>query len=273
MNSNRPRAAPAEHVTGFTLLELLAVIAIIALLVSVLLPVIGKARQHARMVVELSAVRNLMFAHTFYSQDHQGRFIPGYDTKARASGPQGQTLSFPQNARYPWRLVPYVDKTLKQTVLVHQRLEEVQQDNGQYDTYAVSVMPSFGINGEFVGGTWGGPYNNWLVNVGVTVTRTAQAFRPADLIVFASARGGLSGTDPVLGYHMIQPAYGAEYHEEDLPSVFGYVHPRYDQSAVVSFLDAHAATLDIDQLQDMTRWSNAAARSGDPDWTLSDAIP
>ncbi len=256
---------------GFTLVELLVVVAIIGALIGIIVPALGMAREQAEMVIEMSASRNLMLAHRMYADDHGGRLITGYDTQAKAWGPDGEALSFPTTARYVWRLVPYLDNTLEQTVLVHQRLRQTEAED-ELSTYAVSVHPSLGINGDFVGGTWGGPYQNWLTGVGVTVTRASGARDPSRLIVFASARGGVTGNEDIEGHHFIQPAYGASYDEAGMPGAFGNVHPRYDGKAVVGFLDTHAGTLSAEELEDMTYWSDAAARSGKTDWTLQDAL-
>lgn len=57
---------------AFTLIELLVVIAIIALLVGILLPALGRVRDSARGVVELSRLRDLGYATAFYTEANGG---------------------------------------------------------------------------------------------------------------------------------------------------------------------------------------------------------
>ncbi len=54
---------------GFTIIELLVVVSIIALLVGMLLPAIGKARETARVNVSKNNMRQLGVAHKTYAAD------------------------------------------------------------------------------------------------------------------------------------------------------------------------------------------------------------
>jgi prepilin-type N-terminal cleavage/methylation domain-containing protein/prepilin-type processing-associated H-X9-DG protein len=62
--------------TGFTLIELMVVIAIIAVLAAMLLPALSAAKEHARRIACINNLKQLELSLTMYSYDNQGRFPP-----------------------------------------------------------------------------------------------------------------------------------------------------------------------------------------------------
>lgn len=64
----------ANRVKGFTLVELLVVIGIIAVLIAILLPALNRARESGKRVQCLSNMRQLGLAMTMYQGENKGRF-------------------------------------------------------------------------------------------------------------------------------------------------------------------------------------------------------
>jgi prepilin-type N-terminal cleavage/methylation domain-containing protein len=96
---------------GFTLVELLIVIGIIAALIAILLPTLNRAREEARRIKCLSNVRQLSLSWMMYANDNKGRFVTPWIPMQSAwlttnSDPLQATLYVPDVAR--GRLWPYV---------------------------------------------------------------------------------------------------------------------------------------------------------------------
>ncbi len=86
---------------AFTLVELLVVIAVIALLMGILLPVLGKAREQGRQMVCKNNLRTLVVSATVWSEDHSDWAIAGDWYKE------------PGENEYESSLLPYLNSSKK----------------------------------------------------------------------------------------------------------------------------------------------------------------
>jgi len=75
--SNRAAGMTIASKAGFTLIELLVVITIISILMALLLPVLGNARESARRIVCANQMRQFSITSTMYTQDFKGWGLPG----------------------------------------------------------------------------------------------------------------------------------------------------------------------------------------------------
>ena len=94
--------------SAFTLIELLVVITIISILASMLLPVLAESKMAAKKANEISSSKQLILGWHLYSEDHDGKVLPGYRNGFEAFDLNGNPLVNPINVRYPWRLIPWL---------------------------------------------------------------------------------------------------------------------------------------------------------------------
>ena len=92
---------------AFTLVELLVVIGIIALLISMLLPTLGRVRDQANGVKCSSNLRQLVTACLMFAQDHKGR-LPGNENDQGNPDPEKRAWNFtgPGGIGNDWRTAP-----------------------------------------------------------------------------------------------------------------------------------------------------------------------
>jgi prepilin-type processing-associated H-X9-DG protein len=114
MHPTQNRRKPLRFTGAFTLVELLVVIGIIALLISILLPALSKARAAADVIKCSSNLRQLMLSATLFATDHQGYMPTSSDNGYVINGPLGNCLfNDPYQRRYAYRQVSSNSQVLK----------------------------------------------------------------------------------------------------------------------------------------------------------------
>lgn len=84
---------------AFTLIELLVVISIISMLMAILLPSLGRAREQARRTACMANLRSIGQGIYLYAHDNDGRLVPG-DWRV-SWDVWGQVVEYPQGSRVP----------------------------------------------------------------------------------------------------------------------------------------------------------------------------
>jgi prepilin-type N-terminal cleavage/methylation domain-containing protein/prepilin-type processing-associated H-X9-DG protein len=106
--------------SGFTLVELLVVISIISMLMSILLPSLGRARELGKRVDCFSNMRQLTFALNFYAMDNEDKLCspgtywndPGYNWVADGPAWPGNDIGNSEQAIEDGVLWSYTEETL-----------------------------------------------------------------------------------------------------------------------------------------------------------------
>ncbi len=262
---------------AFTLVELLVSLTIVSALMAVGFSLTGVMKRKGMMAREIGAARNLMTAVHLYASDHNGQILPGYQSDRDAVNDDGEPLSAPANARYPWRLYPYIQDV--ESTLVFNGNEAVLQE--QNKDYLVSVSPNLGMNSTFVGGHYGSgsllrPSPRIEAKVGRFCARHTADSKAGGVIVFLSARSSPEEAWQGNGYFEVQPpqALGPIWSDgpwevDAAPSQHGFVDLRWGGKAVAAFLDGSVRTLSEDELRDMRLWARLAAIRNDPNYTVA----
>ena len=200
---------------GFTLIEILVVVAIIAMLAAILFPVFSRARENARKTSCLSNLKQITTAWTMYAQDYDEKVCPSYY----------YTDGFDHEHAWDFDLIwgGYVD--------------------GNPQSYTVGLLGPYTKNGQinncpsFYGQAWGRPYTGYAYNAtyiggddlsDIPTAHLAQISDPVNTVLFAD--GGFG--NPVSAQNYLRAPSDGLY-------LAGKVHFLHNTTANVAYADGH----------------------------------
>ena len=243
---------PVRRGGAFTLIELLVVVSILALLISILLPSLSRAREQARAAVCGSNQRQLAIANDLYAADNRHCYCPGAadfmpTNLHRWHGARDHPSQPFDGHRGP--LVRYLGPEGDIRRCPSLKIEIPDGDPRRFEMNC----GGYGYNLAFVGRrltkTASGSYKVETDRVGAQTDRVGA---PAQTIMFADS-AFVSGE--LIEYSFVEPRFFPTFGSRPDPSI----HFRHQKMASVVWCDGH-----VDRQRRTFTWSSGLY-PGDPD--------
>lgn len=233
---------------AFTLVELLVVISIIALLLSMLMPSLGKVRSQAQATVCLSNLQQIGMAVKLYSNDYNGYFPPAYEAATDTHWWGQKCLDKIDHSKgFSW---PYL-----QSKLAKRSVYECPAQ--RYGTYRLQAKPSGATDDpKWITSTYG--YNGyyltpsesagWSTLIGQRPwQKDTTIIKPASVLVFADTmldRDSTGQQPDIENCALLDPPFlfnGSSWDKNDYPTTSF----RHNDKANAWLADGHCQSLPL----------------------------
>ena len=278
---------------GFTLVEILVVLSIIAILIGLLYPALRGGIARAKKTTELNKIRQVGNAWSLYSVSNRDRLMPGYISAAVqerwdvAWAYPDETLVPPSPhfeddapnvaGPWPWRILDRMDYSWE--MLIDYKSQNWPVEQLVEHAEVVAQEPAFGYNGYYIGGFWetSGHFdvptlkysqvlleNNQVDNVVARIG--SQITKPTETVVFCSSFYAQQGEyrdmpNDTVGSYLAVPRILANVTQwkptAEGIKVFSETSPplgRYNAMPAIYFADGHVDDVSIYDLADQSMW-------------------
>jgi prepilin-type N-terminal cleavage/methylation domain-containing protein/prepilin-type processing-associated H-X9-DG protein len=236
--------APTRR-AGFTLVELLVVIGIIAILSAILLPVLSRAQGAARATQCLSNLRQLYLANTMYAAENKGYYVPAAPDIYEGSGGRvrwhGERQKAHPSSTFDPSQGPLAEYLPDGRVKECPEFSEYRRAAEQSGLAFESGSGGYGYNMAYVGSRM--YRDEWPESVTRT-TRDSEIRRPGRTIMFADAGLPMDGYIIEYGFleppHTVSPRYPAGNPDGGVASPS--MHFRHHGRVNVIWCDGHVTS-------------------------------
>lgn len=237
------RAAPgaARAATGFTLVELLVVIGVIALLTGLLLPSLSAAREAANRSACASNLRQLVLASRLYAGESRDFLPPAHLNFITQNLHRWHGTRPDINAAFDFSGSPLLRQLQTPAIKRCPSFAPVEIQPGQAGAFE-AACGGYGYNATYLGSSSGVPalaslslptadYEARVTNV---PARLSQVRRPAETVCFADTA---IANPNLIEYSFVEPPQFADGSAVSSPSI----HFRHRKLANIAWLDGHVS--------------------------------
>ena len=210
---------------GFTLLELLAVTAILSILGALLLGVLQNARKGGQAVQCVQNIHELAAANLMYARENEGRYCFAQDIRnnLRWHGERVSSSKPFDGTKGP--LAPYLGREAR--VKICPAFQQILSGSKSFE----NGSGGYGYNAVYIGGSPADPWTGQL---------SANVPSPATTVMFADT--GMSRTSGVQEYPFAEPPQWVTPAGELAGALTPSVHFRHNGRANVAWCDGHVTS-------------------------------
>lgn len=225
---------------AFTLIELLVVAAVMAILLGLLLPSLGRARSAAKLAECLSNTRQLVIAVGAYALDHRGRAVPGAPGIAATNLVRWHGVRATAGEAFDPRggaIAPYLDGAgASAAIRACPEFAPVMAVLAARSAGFERACGGYGYNNAFLGVDRRQSSSGvWTIVTDALGAPAARFRSPARTIAFADAA---LAADELIEYSFAEPCFWPDFPgARPDPSL----HFRHDGLAAVAWLDGHGS--------------------------------